>query len=123
MTVRITPVFVAGMAAIAVVTMVIDVATIRLRQSREVPVATSPRRNMADVDPMRDELTRCLMLGEAGAQDAGCLRAWSESRRRFLRRDARPPEPAAVQMFPTATAPPGSTARDTATDQSIPGNK
>lgn len=51
-------------------------------------------------DPLRDELIRCQLLGEAGAHDADCLRAWAENRRRFLAPDARPearlPEPGAL---------------------------
>jgi conjugative transfer region protein TrbK len=41
-------------------------------------------------DPLRDEMIRCQLLGEAGAHDAACLRAWAENRRRFLAPDARP---------------------------------
>ena len=35
-------------------------------------------------DPLVAELTRCQALGEAGARDEQCLRAWAETRRRFL---------------------------------------
>jgi conjugative transfer region protein TrbK len=41
-------------------------------------------------DPLHDELIRCQLLGEAGAHDDACLRAWAENRRRFLMPDARP---------------------------------
>lgn len=31
-----------------------------------------------------DALKRCQQMGEAATRDAGCLRTWDESRRRFL---------------------------------------
>ena len=44
-------------------------------------------------DPLRAELKRCQLLGEAGAEDDHCLRAWAENRRRFLRLPAPPALP------------------------------
>lgn len=41
-------------------------------------------------DPLLAELQRCQMLGQAGATDQSCLRAWAENRRRFLSAGARP---------------------------------
>ena len=41
-------------------------------------------------DPLSIELTRCLALGEAGARDQACLRAWANNRRRFLTPSERP---------------------------------
>ena len=38
----------------------------------------------AAADPLAVEFTRCQALGEAGSRDAACLKAWAESRRRFL---------------------------------------
>jgi conjugative transfer region protein TrbK len=35
-------------------------------------------------DSLQEELFRCQRLGEAGPRDPACLRAWAESRRRFL---------------------------------------
>ena len=40
-------------------------------------------------DPLRAEMQRCQRLGQAGASDPGCLRAWDEHRRRFLSGGAR----------------------------------
>jgi conjugative transfer region protein TrbK len=40
-------------------------------------------------DPLRAEMQRCQMLGQAGASDPDCLRAWAENRRRFLSPGAR----------------------------------
>ena len=36
------------------------------------------------VDPLRAELHRCQALGEAGASDTRCLRAWALQRSRFF---------------------------------------
>jgi len=46
----------------------------------------------ASADPLRAELMRCQGLGEAGPRDPACLRAWAESRERFLAPGARPQE-------------------------------
>jgi len=52
---------------------------------------------VAEDDPLRGELERCQGIGEAGARDLSCLRAWAENRRRFLAPGTRPaaslPEP------------------------------
>jgi len=44
----------------------------------------------ATADPLLIELRRCQSLGQAGASDPDCLRAWAENRRRFLGDGARP---------------------------------
>ena len=41
-------------------------------------------------DPLSIEFARCLALGEAGARDDACLRAWANNRRRFLTPGERP---------------------------------
>lgn len=46
------------------------------------PVATTPVTKTAD--PARAELERCQGLGEGGAHEPACLRAWADQRRRFL---------------------------------------
>lgn len=53
----------------------------------EAPVA---RPAAAAADPLMAELQHCQMLGQAGATDPNCLRAWGENRRRFLAPGARP---------------------------------
>jgi len=35
-------------------------------------------------DPLLNEQRRCQALGAAGAQDAECLRAWAQTRDRFI---------------------------------------
>lgn len=44
----------------------------------------------ASTDPLMAELQHCQMLGQVGANDPTCLRAWGENRRRFLSPGARP---------------------------------
>ncbi len=54
------------------------------QDDRPAPVVT------AATDPLLAELRRCQSIGQAGASDASCLRAWAENRRRFLAPGARP---------------------------------
>jgi len=56
--------------------------------AREGPVAVADPAAMTD--PLLVELRRCQSLGQAGASDPDCLRAWAENRRRFLAPGARP---------------------------------
>ena len=52
---------------------------------------------------MGEELFRCQALGQGGASDPDCLRAWAENRRRFLAPGARPEARLpAISMFPAA---------------------
>ena len=44
-------------------------------------------------DPLVMEFTRCQALGEAGVRDQQCLKAWAETRRRFLGIGAQPTQP------------------------------
>ncbi|MFA6968591.1 putative entry exclusion protein TrbK-alt [Bosea sp. (in: a-proteobacteria)] len=48
-------------------------------------------------DPLDTELARCSGIGEAGGRDPACLKAWADSRRRFLGQ----PTPAAASAAPT----------------------
>lgn len=59
-----------------------------------------PRAPGATADPLRSELVRCQLLGEAGTSDTTCLRAWAENRRRFMTPGAR-----AMERLPEAAAP------------------
>lgn len=58
-------------------------------------------------DPLDAELARCSGIGEAGARDPSCLKAWGQARRRFLGQTAPVASPApvasAVQPEPTAS--------------------
>ena len=91
-----SPKTLARIGAIAFVAIAITATAI---QMRDAPAPAPDRRvagaGMAGADPLRSELARCQALGQDGARDADCLRAWSESRRRFFGLDApaKPPLP------------------------------
>jgi conjugative transfer region protein TrbK len=76
----------ARVGAIAFVAVAITVTVIELSRKEERPEAAPPRppAQAGATDPLREELFRCQSLGEAGPRDPACLRAWAESRRRFL---------------------------------------
>jgi conjugative transfer region protein TrbK len=75
----------ARIGAIAFVAIAITATVIELSRKEEWPEEALPRSaQMGAADPLRDELFRCQSLGEAGPRDPACLRAWAESRRRFL---------------------------------------
>ena len=76
----------ARVAAIAFVAIAITATVIELTRKEERPEAAPPRppAHAGATDPLRAELFRCQSLGEAGPRDPACLRAWAESRRRFL---------------------------------------
>lgn len=75
----------ARIGAVAFVAVAITVTVIELTRKEERPEAAMPRpAQTGAADPLRDELFRCQSLGEAGPRDPACLRAWAESRRRFL---------------------------------------
>lgn len=59
-------------------------------------------------DPLDAELARCSGIGEAGARDPSCLKAWGQARRRFLGQPApvassSPSAP--TTLYPSASAP------------------
>ena len=75
----------ARIGAVAFVAVAITATVIELTRKEERPEAAMPRpAQTGAADPLREELFRCQSLGEAGPRDPACLRAWAESRRRFL---------------------------------------
>jgi conjugative transfer region protein TrbK len=48
------------------------------------PLSAAPS-DAAAPDPLTAELAHCQALGQAGASDPDCLRAWAQNRRRFLK--------------------------------------
>jgi len=70
------------------------VATVSVIEMRAPTAAVDQpaRENLAVAgdDALGAQLGRCQAIGEAGARDAVCLRAWAENRRRFLAPGARP---------------------------------
>jgi conjugative transfer region protein TrbK len=109
MTPRITAATAARAAAMAFVLVAIAATAIQFRHGDRKPVESSPVSSAAvDADPLRAELARCQILGEAGAHDPDCLHTWAESRRRFLGGGTRPSEPSPVEMFPGAHGSPNA---------------
>lgn len=82
----------ARIGAIAFVAIAITLAVIELARDRDAPqpVKAAANTEAPAVDPLLVELRRCQGLGQAGASDRDCLRAWAENRRRFLAPGARP---------------------------------
>lgn len=71
----------------ALVALVIAAAAIELGRDEDGTNSTASapeQQGRTSPDPLQHELLRCQELGEAGARDETCLRAWAESRRRFL---------------------------------------
>jgi conjugative transfer region protein TrbK len=109
MTPGLNPAMAARIAAIAFVMLAIAVTAVQIKHGDQKPVAPSSSSTViVDGDPLRVELSRCQLLGEAGAHDAGCLRAWAENSRRFLRLAAPSSEAPPAEMFPSAPPPKGA---------------
>lgn len=68
------------LAAIGFAVLAILVAVVQSRRPAALPAVPAPR----VVRPIDQMLARCQALGEAGAQDPECLRAWADQRSRFL---------------------------------------
>ena len=96
----------ARIGALAFVAFAILVSALSLRHGPAAPTALAiPRAQGTDAvaDPLVGELSRCQSLGQAGATDPDCLRAWAENRRRFLSLGVRSAPVAAAgapTMFP-----------------------
>ena len=82
----------ARLGAVVFVALAITATVIEMTRPKPAPVDTSvPFVAAPAVDPLREELSRCQLLGEAGANDPVCLKAWAENRRRFLAPDSASP--------------------------------
>jgi conjugative transfer region protein TrbK len=92
----------ARIGAVAFIVFALLVSVLSARQGRPTPAASviPPAQDPATADPLVVELYHCQALGQAGASDPDCLRAWAENRRRFLAPGA-PPE-AAASTVPAA---------------------
>jgi conjugative transfer region protein TrbK len=82
----------ARIGAIIFVAIAITMTAIELSRDPDTgrDAARAERPAPAPADPLLAEMQRCQMLGQAGASDPNCLRAWAENRRRFLSPGARP---------------------------------
>jgi conjugative transfer region protein TrbK len=94
----------ARLAAVVFVAIAITATAIEMSRKEEPaePWASTPPLSPQS-DPLRDELSRCQALGEAGPSDPFCRRAWAENRRRFLAPGSRPAE--RLPRTPTAPQP------------------
>ena len=121
MTPRITAAMAARAAAMAFVLVAIAATAIQFGHADHKPAESSPASPVAvDADPLRAELARCQILGEAGAHDPGCLHAWAENRHRFLGGGTLPSEPSPVEMFPGAHGSPNAATGARPLDQPTP---
>lgn len=96
----------ARVGAIVFVAVAITATAIEMNRKDVPPDALATQgRPVATQDPFAAELLRCSEIGEAGAGDPGCLKAWAENRRRFLGQPASVSSPAPVApttLFPSA---------------------
>lgn len=75
------------LAAVGFAALAILLAVLQTRRPISVQRAVRPPTSVAPIDA---RLARCQALGAAGAQDPECLKAWAESRTRFLSRPSKP---------------------------------
>jgi len=98
----------ARIGAVVFIAVALTVTGIEMSSKVDEPDALATRdRSIASQDPLASELRRCSGIGEAGPRDPGCLKAWAESRRRFLgqRDSATAPAPVApTTLFPDVAA-------------------
>ncbi|RUZ70723.1 conjugal transfer protein TrbK [Mesorhizobium sp. M7A.F.Ca.US.006.01.1.1] len=75
----------ARLGAVVFIALAVTATAIELtRKADQRSTSPAGRTETTNADPLRGELIRCQELGEAGARDPTCLRAWAESRHRFL---------------------------------------
>lgn len=78
----------ARIGAIAFVALAITATVIDMGRSDAAPEAAAQVQPPIVRHDARDEqLTRCSLAGEVGAQDPQCRKAWADNRRRFLGED------------------------------------
>jgi conjugative transfer region protein TrbK len=96
-------------AAIIALIVVVVVSLVAIHQRPAPSVIETPSTNPSPAsDDLSAELRRCGALGPQDAEDARCVAAWEENRRRFFGRPARPLPPTP----PGAVAPATSTSGD-----------
>lgn len=87
----------ARLGAIIFVAIAITAAAIEMVRQDDPPVRERVRALEPAQDPLRDGQRRCQQLGEAAANDRGCLRVWAETRDRFLGRPQQPASPHPIE--------------------------
>jgi conjugative transfer region protein TrbK len=108
----------ARIGAVAFVAIAITATAIQMREApAPAPEKPALASGASAVDPLRAELARCQSLGQGGATDPDCLRAWTENRRRFFGLDRnRAPDPARSQPVDVI----GSTAAEATVKSTAP---
>jgi len=102
----------ARIGAVVFVALAVTATAIEMTRKEDEPSSrASESVGITPADPLRTELIRCQGLGEAGPRDPACLRAWAESRERFLTSGARPAE-----RVPDPLAAPDTSIEDPAGD-------
>ena len=84
----------ARVGAIAFVALAIVMTAVEVRDHPHIALADQPALSASAADPLAAELGHCQAIGAAGANDPGCLAAWTENRHRFLAPAGRATEPA-----------------------------
>lgn len=110
----------ARIGAVAFIAFAVLVSALSLRRERQSPgpPGVPPAYDPAVADPLVAELYHCQALGQAGASDPDCLRAWAENRRRFLAPGAIPE----ARLPPTAAVVPSqapASAAATPSDEAV----
>lgn len=78
----------ARVGAIAFVALAITATAIDMGRSDAAPEAAAKvQPSIVRHDALDEQLTRCSLAGEVGAQDPQCLKAWADNRHRFLGED------------------------------------
>ncbi|MER8788342.1 putative entry exclusion protein TrbK-alt [Mesorhizobium sp. M0983] len=94
----------ARIGAVVFIGVALTVTAIEMSSKDDEPDALATRdRSIASQDPLASELRRCSGIGEAGPRDPSCVKAWADSRRRFLGQHDSATAPAAVApktLFP-----------------------
>ncbi len=87
----------ARLGAVIFVAVAITATAIEMVRKEDAAETELPRLSEPAPDPLRDGQRRCQQLGEAAANDAGCLRIWAATRDRFLGRTGQPSSPHAIE--------------------------
>lgn len=82
----------ARIAAVLVVAVLMVACAIALRPDAADEPPPPPVQSQSG-EPASSELLRCREMGTAALDDAGCKKAWADSRRHFLEGDAEPSRP------------------------------
>lgn len=83
----------ARLGAIIFVAVAVTATAIEMTRKEEAPAHAPASLHEPSRDPLREGQRRCQQLGQKAADDAECMRVWSETRDRFLGRASAPAAP------------------------------